>query len=43
MTNWITQEGYPVVNVTRRTVRNKIVFEIKQEYFLLSKPKKIKK
>jgi hypothetical protein len=43
MTNWITQEGYPVVNVTRKFVKNKIIYELKQEYFLLLKPINVKK
>lgn len=38
MTNWLTQEGYPVVNVTMREDRSrgKIVYELKQKMFLLS-------
>lgn len=38
MTNWITQEGYPVVNVTmiEDRSRNKIIYELKQSTFLLS-------
>lgn len=38
MTNWITQEGYPVINVTmiEDRSRNKIIYELKQSTFLLS-------
>ena len=38
MTNWITQEGYPVVNVTmiEDRSRNKLIYELKQSTFLLS-------
>lgn len=38
MTNWLTQEGYPVVNVTmvENRSRGKIVYELKQSMFLLS-------
>lgn len=38
MTNWLTQEGYPVVNVTmvEDRSRRKIVYELKQSMFLLS-------
>lgn len=41
MTNWITQEGYPVINVTRSEdkSRNKIVYDLKQNTFLLSQSK----
>jgi hypothetical protein len=41
MNNWLIQEGYPVVNVTREiSESNKtIVYNLKQKYFLLSQTK----
>lgn len=36
MTNWLTQEGYPVVNVTMTESKGKITYELKQSMFLLS-------
>jgi hypothetical protein len=37
MTNWLTQEGYPVITVTRNLIESNdtIVFDLKQKYFLL--------
>ena len=37
MTNWLVQEGYPVVNVTLNSINSTaIVYDLKQTYFLLS-------
>lgn len=36
MTGWLTQEGYPVVNVTRNIIdNNTIEYSLKQDYFIL--------
>lgn len=44
MKGWLTQPGYPIVNVTRRIdeASNEIIYELKQEYFLLYQSKKNK-
>ncbi|RNA18560.1 aminopeptidase N-like [Brachionus plicatilis] len=41
MTNWITQEGYPIIHVTRveNTNQSTITYKLHQEYFLLSQSK----
>lgn len=40
MTNWITQEGYPIIHVTKVENKNSLHFtyKLRQEYFLLSQP-----
>ena len=35
MNGWLTQKGYPVVNVTRYILNKTIYFRIEQAYFLL--------
>lgn len=35
MTGWLTQMGYPVVNVTRTIKGNTIEYNLKQDYFIL--------
>ncbi len=35
MNGWLTQKGYPIVNVSRRVEETKIVYELRQEYFIL--------
>ena len=41
MTSWLTQEGYPIVNVTSEISKSNktIVYKLKQKYFLLSQTK----